>query len=491
MLKKRIKMKRLNRFHLVLITLFMLVGCAASNQLVTQSNTGGIGGTGVIPSAPSKTGIGGTGQVADRGIGGTGKSLENGIGGTGQQAQLDEESANTNGSGGIGGTGIVGTITGFGSIWVNDTRVIYDINTPITINQQPASAGDFLIGQVVAVVSQRANEAVVDTESWHSPQEVFFGDEPDTEQTSEFKAKSIDIVHEVVGPVSKLLSGKGQLEILNQPVFVNEQTAIVDSRTGKPIAFADLSLGDHIEVSGLRQADGEIIASRLDIVSESVNVELIGELIQQSNGQWFVNNQAIVVDELLIDQQLDQEQSRTLITGVLNGETLHVESLGQDSIAQLFEQVDELLYEGYVFEDELEGVINVGGHEFALPDLIELSEEWDDGPVRINAHHEDGEYEAHDFFIEEGDEYEDLLPEDDWDHEDYEEYYDEVDEEFSEEFDDENAFEHEDFEEDFYEEEFEEDFYEEEFEEDFYEEFDDEFYDEEFEEDFYDEDYEE
>ena len=51
-----------------------------------------------------------------------------GLGGTGLMANTGN---------GLGGTGIVGEITGFGSIFVNGVEIEYDSDTPFTINGTP------------------------------------------------------------------------------------------------------------------------------------------------------------------------------------------------------------------------------------------------------------------------------------------------------------------------------------------------------------------
>ncbi|MFC3150861.1 DUF5666 domain-containing protein [Litoribrevibacter euphylliae] len=480
--------------------LLTLVGCVTPHDVLTQhsgnggNNSGGIGGTGVISNEnrvadgladnglASKGiagaiggGIGGTGVVSEQGIGGTGKALDNGIGGTGQQAQLDDaQSGEGSGTGGIGGTGIVGTITGFGSIWVNNTRVTFDQYTPITINQQPATSGDFELGQVVAVTSQRYQEEPVDTESWHSPQEVFFGDDHRKADRSNFQAKAIDIVYEVVGPVSRISSKDDRLQILNQDVFVSERTAIVDRRTGQSLMLADLGVGSHIQVSGLRQPDGDIIASRLDVVDTVTQLELIGPLSQSDTGQWQIHDQGLVIDPALLDtDDSDYLGNRVLISGVLDGDQLVVEQLDQDSIDVIFERVNELIYEGYIFEEDLDGAINVGGQIFSLPEVLDFTNgDWDDEPVRINAQQlEDGAYEAYDLWIEEGDDYYDLLPEDDWSADDY----------FDDEMVDDEIIEDEFLDDEFFDD-------DQEYQDEYYDEYSDDYYDEEIE---YEEVYEE
>lgn len=497
--------------QLVFLCLLILVGCAAPENVLTQTtqsqgghtagdrtvgghsagrNTGGIGGTGVIlqnersgssgiggTGQVADRGIGGTGQIADRGIGGTGQKLESGIGGTGQHAHLDTNSSGEgsgSGSGGIGGTGIVGTITGFGSIWVNNTRVTFDSNTPITINKQPATAGDFELGQVVAVTSQRYQNEPVDTERWHSPQEVFFGDSPPDQPNNTFKAKSIDVVYEVVGPVNQVLSAEHKLSVLNQNVFVTERTAILDRRTGKPVSLAELDVSDYVQVSGLRQSDGDIIASRLDVVNAMTQVELIGPLSQSDQGHWQIHDQSLVIDPALLGiGSEDYLGNRVLITGVMSENQFIVEQIEQDSIELIFTRVHELIYEGFIFDEGLDGVINIGGQAFNLPEVVDFTEgDWNDTPIQINAQQlEEGEYEAYDLWIDEGDDYRDLLPEDDWtpydvydESIDYEDDYIDIDEAYFDEdigdeyfdegvYDDEFFYEEEYYEEYYYEEE--------------------------------------
>lgn len=317
-------------------------------------------------------GIGGTGKPAE-GIGGTGHTPGSGIGGTGQVADN-----------GLGGTGIVGTITGFGSIWVNGVRITYEEEQAVTVNQRPASLAELQIGQVVAVSSDKLEH--------------------------NYHARTIDIVHEVVGPVSAVDPEDKQLQILSQTVEISDKTLIVDQRSGESIAFDELSPEQAIKVSGLRNAAGEIVASRLDIIEPAETVQLIGQIEQTDGGEWLLNQQAVAIDDSLLLEDLE----RVLVSGHLEGDVLVADSIGPDSIDTLMSQVTELVYEGYLYNmDELEQ-INIGGWEFTLPETIDFSaEDWDDSPVQLNAIlSEDGDFNALDFIVEdEGGDLIDLIPE--------------------------------------------------------------------------------
>jgi len=352
-------MNRLNR-PITYLLILLLLGCASSssNYFVQTESPGGIGGTGIIHSDRSQNGIGGTGKNLDEGVGGTGRIA---------QAGPDDEGS------GIGGTGIVGTITKFGSIWVNQAHVHFDEFTPITINQSPATQGQLQLGQVVAVNSIQDGE--------------------------DYQAKSIDIIHEVVGPISQLSLEKRNLEILSQTIRMGDEVILFDQKANSVVSLVHLQTNMYIEVSGLRQDNGDIVASRLDIVEQLENLQLIGELDKNEKGLWEINNQIIEIDELLL---LDDLSKRTLVSGHLEGELFIANEIGTDSIEIMLEGVSEIIYEGYVFDTDMAGMVNIGGLEFTIQEPLEISEEqYFQDPIQINAIlAENGLYEAHDLMIE-------------------------------------------------------------------------------------------
>jgi len=152
---------------------------------------------------------------ADRGIGGTGASFGD---------RLADR--------GIGGTGIVGVVTGFASICVNGLEVRYDAATPVDIDGSPSSADRLRVGQVVAI--RAAN--------------------PGGSASLPSFARVITVRTEVVGPIEAVHVGSNVMTIAGQRVTVADTTWGANR----------FGLGDWTAVSGLRQADGTIVASRLD-----------------------------------------------------------------------------------------------------------------------------------------------------------------------------------------------------------------------------------
>jgi hypothetical protein len=148
------------------------------------------------------------------------KITERGIGGTGAPSTVAER--------GIGGTGIIGVITGFASICVNGLEVHYDGSATIEIDGATASASALRAGQIVAIQTAGSPGASL--------------------------AQTISVRREVAGRIEAVELGSGALTVAGQPVTVPAGTWGADS----------VRLGDWVAISGLRRADGVLVASRLD-----------------------------------------------------------------------------------------------------------------------------------------------------------------------------------------------------------------------------------
>lgn len=147
---------------------------------------------------------------------------DRGIGGTGAQPSEEE---NPGGDRGIGGTGVIGTIRRFGSIVVNDLRIVYPADVRVRIDGVPARAADLKLGHVVRVVARGAEGGL--------------------------STRAIDVTSEVIGPVEAV--ARGRLTVLGQSVVT---AGIARSKT--------FALGERVAVSGLRRPDGTIVASLIE-----------------------------------------------------------------------------------------------------------------------------------------------------------------------------------------------------------------------------------
>lgn len=180
-------------------------------------------------------------QVTERGIGGTG-GLTGGPGASGAARPLPAPGSGASvprpsdrGIGGIGmasaetaDTGLVGMITGFGSIFVNGLEVGFDSSARVTMDDAPVPSSALRVGQI-AVLDV---DPVIDARS---------------------RTTGIAVRHEVAGRVARV-GADGLLTVSGQPVRLSAST-LGDSR---PHA------GDWIAVSGFRNPAGEIAATRID-----------------------------------------------------------------------------------------------------------------------------------------------------------------------------------------------------------------------------------
>jgi hypothetical protein len=193
--------------------------CSAASALNPAVQIPGMGGTGAVASA-EPGGMGGTGQVAQEGAG-------------------------------MGGTGIVGVVTGFASVCVNGIEVEVEPDTPVQRDGRGASLYELAVGQLVAVRAQGAG--------------------------TEARALRIEMLDAVVGPVEAIDSGRQVLRVLGQRVRV---LAVDD--------LAPLKSGDWVRVSGHRLANGEVRASRVQLLPPGAPrlAQALGLVEPDGGGGW-------------------------------------------------------------------------------------------------------------------------------------------------------------------------------------------------------------
>jgi hypothetical protein len=119
-------------------------------------------------------------------------------------------------------------ITGFASICVNGLEVRYDNSASVDIGGVPALPALLRAGQVVAVQAHGSQSAPV--------------------------ASAISVRQDVVGRIETVEPGTGRLTIAGQLVAVGANTR----------GAAGIRLGDWVAVSGLWNANGTLVASRID-----------------------------------------------------------------------------------------------------------------------------------------------------------------------------------------------------------------------------------
>ena len=142
-----------------------------------------------------------------------------------------------------------GSITELNSVTVNGIR--YDTNsTSVNVNGLPANVSDLKLGQVVALEG-----------------EVNFSD-------ATGRADEIGYSATVIGPVENVDATLDRLIVMGQTVLTNADTVFDPSID--PDSFAGLTVGATTQISGFRNADGDIMATRIEPDTSSTGAQLIG-----------------------------------------------------------------------------------------------------------------------------------------------------------------------------------------------------------------------
>ena len=275
---------------------------------------------GCAPKAPPPE------RVADRGMGGTGISEEDrGMGGTGVST-ADR---------GIGGTGIVGTITGFASILVNGLEVDFDPSTPIAGSFGPMATGDLRVGQVVAIEARQSG--------------------------GRLQADAIELIHEVSGPITRVDPATGTIEILGQTVTRPAGNALAGAGD---LALQDLAPGQWVEVSGLRDADGAIVASRIDARQAGGPVALRGIARDVAPDRFRVGGLPVVSRRALPAFETGRA---VLVTGRLSDRGLEPDRLRVEPRTPFGGRLRNLSLEGFVRRSDVAGRFGLGRFDLTAP----------------------------------------------------------------------------------------------------------------------------
>lgn len=178
--------------------------------------------------------------------------------------------SDTSSTAGIGGTGYIssGTITGFGSVFVNGVEFETDASS-FDIEGISGTQGDLAIGMVVKVNGSINDDGITGT------------------------ATSISYDDDIQGPVSNLISpspDQKEFTVLGTTVIADINTTSYD---GTNFDFAALAANNNVEVSGFYNASNQLIATRIelkDVVFDSNSeIELKGTIAGLTNTSFTLN----------------------------------------------------------------------------------------------------------------------------------------------------------------------------------------------------------
>jgi uncharacterized protein DUF5666 len=288
---------------------FALSGCAAFGPVVISSQS----------PVGAESGVGGTGFTdtwidGDEGVGGTGISYD--------VAEGDE---------GVGGTGIFGIISAFGSIVVNGVHIDYEPETPVSVDGEKGTPADFAIGQLVAVEADPIG--------------------------ARYQARIVEIQHAVVGPVSERDSAARTITVLGQTVRVNSSDRLP-------------AVGEWVRVSGLRDTDELVVATRID-AALSAGDALVRGIVTPADGDAFTLGRLRLSSTDLRQQGL-RFGDEVLVRGRFGEDGFKIRDFSKEPSLPFGGRMEQLLIEGYISPNALGGA-RIAGHAWLVPaDIVDL-----------------------------------------------------------------------------------------------------------------------
>jgi len=144
-----------------------------------------------------------------------------------------------------------GTITGFGSIYVNGVH-FKTTSATIRKNRQVVAQSALKVGEIARIKgSKNASDGTGN-------------------------ADSVDVDENVVGPIAAIDTTLNTLTVLGQTVKIDAGTSF--SSDVQPADITGLKVADFVEVSGLTAADGSISATRIGREASAGTLQVLGTL---------------------------------------------------------------------------------------------------------------------------------------------------------------------------------------------------------------------
>lgn len=200
---------------------------------------------------------------------------------------------------------ISGPITAIDSVTIDG--ISYDAGAAIvSVNGYPATASDLKLGQFVELEG-----------------EVNFSNATGTAQEVSHSAS-------IIGPIEGINAENRQLTVLGQTVLIDEDTAFAGSID--PDTLAGLATGATAQISGYRDAENHIVATRVEPDSTSSGVQLVGTVADLDLANMRFSISGLDVDygnATLVDLPLGMPETGRLVIvrGSLSNGVLTVEEL--------------------------------------------------------------------------------------------------------------------------------------------------------------------
>ncbi|MEM7269576.1 MAG: DUF5666 domain-containing protein [Pseudomonadota bacterium] len=168
----------------------------------------------------------------------------------------DNDRSDDDPRGGIGGTGIVGTLTDFGSLMVNGERIVLTEATSITGPFGALTEGDLAIGQALTIEASPVNGVMT--------------------------AARVVVSDPLTGLVQRVDRGAGVIEVLG--VEVRLDPSIAPPPEGARVAVSGLWRGDAVEASRIALTSGSTLSAIMGVARSGEQFTIGGVPIRFAAG---------------------------------------------------------------------------------------------------------------------------------------------------------------------------------------------------------------
>ncbi|CAM3223154.1 DUF5666 domain-containing protein [Shewanella violacea] len=221
----------------------------------------------------------------------------------------------------------IGAISGFGSVYVNGVRYATD-DTEFSHNGAADSSESLLsVGKIVKV------QALVPV-------------------GGDAIAIGVSYSADVIGEIQSIDLAKGVIRVLGQSYFINELTQFEN------LTFDQLTVGQGIEISAIRDESGQYMASHVELTDSLVSWQILGVVTNLNLDTKVFNLGSLIVDYSGVE--LDGEFKNGSHVEVSSATGMEADSLVADAI-----EIQEMELPGARLA--LEGIVSeLNGNEFTV-----------------------------------------------------------------------------------------------------------------------------
>jgi hypothetical protein len=230
-----------------------------------------------------------------------------------------------------GAIGVVDVLTASSSVCVNGLEIHYDDGTAITINGRRAHAGQLALGQVVAVETRAS--------------------------AGRLAARNIAVLKVLEGPVTRADPDTRTVFVMDQPVRVTDETMMPEQ-----VQLAALGPGATVEVSGYRNAHGQVVASRIDMAPPRSAHSAIGRMKQRDARTGEMGGLLVALPAGMHVQK----QSDVLVRGLWDGGQLRAGTIAGDPSMEMLARVERVVVESLVHEARRGDRLRIGAHQIRI-----------------------------------------------------------------------------------------------------------------------------